>query len=446
MKNIRITYLMFFGLILGLWGCIEEIGIDTELNAQVNVDEVLVVEATLTDELKPQLVTLSRAVSFLNDSIISFDETEPALSLLPREEVNEKPVLYERGANVRVRDDQGTEIRFIEGEPGRYFSETAFAAETGRDYQLLISTANGEILQSNPESYNGESTLNNIYAERGRNEFDEEGVFIYVDGADLAGQSEYFRYNYEETYKIIAPLWTAVEFKLTNYDPCALPVITYDLDVVPREQEERVCYNTRASEDVILNSTENLDGNAVERFPVRFISKEDFIITHRYSILVRQFVQNIDAYSFYQQLDEFAKSESVFAQVQPGLLESNITFEDGRQTPVLGYFSVASVSEQRLFFDFEDFFDGEPKPAYIVNCNLQSSPEAHVSFCSPGLTGRSCPPSVVERVDIDVISYIDQNNGGFEAVCPGPYIFVDRICGDCTILGSNEVPDFWIED
>ncbi|MEM7382200.1 MAG: DUF4249 family protein, partial [Bacteroidota bacterium] len=289
-----------------------------------------------------------------------------------------------------------------------------------------------------------ESTLTNIYAERGRNEFDEEGILIYIDSSVSEGQSDYYRYNYEETYKVIAPFWTPVEFELSNYDPCALPVITYDLEVVAREQEERVCYNTRASEDVILNSTEGLSGNGVERFLVRFISREDFIITHRYSILVRQLVQDLEAFSFYQQLDDFAKSESVFAQVQPGLLESNIRFEDGRQTPVLGYFSVASVSEQRLFFDFEDYFDGEPKPAYIVNCTLQSSPEAHPSYCIDDPI-RPCPQSVVERVNIDVISYVDENNGGLDAVCPGPYIFVDRICGDCTILGSNVVPDFWIE-
>ena len=32
-----------------------------------------------------------------------------------------------------------------------------------------------------------------------------------------------------------------------------------------------------------------------------------------------------------------------------------------------------------------------------------------------------------------------------ENASEGDYKVVPRICGDCTVLGTNVVPDFWIE-
>lgn len=412
--------LIFFGIIFCLFtGCIETF--DFESEDAFNIEGILVVEASLTNELKSHRVLLSKAVGF-NDSIAA----------------------PEQGARVRITDELQNEFLFEESEPGTYLS-SPFAAQKGVDYQLTIETENGETLVSEPQRFEAEAQVTNVYAERGTNDVGEDGILIFMDSSDPAGDSKYYRYEYEETYKIIAPNWTSVDFKLTNYDPCALPVITYDLEIVPREEEERVCYNTLNSKEIILNSSVDLSGSEVKRFPVRFISNSDFIISHRYSILVKQHVQSTDAFSYYQNLNNFSSSSNVFAEIQPGFLSGNIAVEGNSEKSVLGYFEVTSVSEKRLFFDYRDFYPDEPLPLYVNRCMLTSAPLEHISYCFEGpKPPNPCPQSLIERMAQNLITYVDANGANLGS-CPGPYIVVPRECGDCTALGSNIVPDFWIE-
>ena len=182
---------------------------------------------------------------------------------------------------------------------------------------------------------------------------------------------------------------------------------------------------------------------------VRFIGKDNFIITHRYSILVKQYVQSLESYTFYETLRKFSSSESLFSQIQPGELLANISRKDGKQEDILGWVEAISVSEQRLFFDFEDVFPGEELPAYPFNCQLLSAPE-RILGCMNGAPIQiidGCPPGVVEGVNENLYSYYAPYDADLVpfSLCPGPYIFTSNICGDCRFLGDNVEPEFWIE-
>jgi hypothetical protein len=180
------------------------------------------------------------------------------------------------------------------------------------------------------------------------------------------------------------------------------------------------------------------------RFPVHFINRDDFIISHRYSIEVSQFVQDPDTYSYYEALKSFSASGNIFSQVQPGALNANISRDGDPNELVLGYVEVASVAKRRTYFNYADLFPGEPLPPYPITCGVHSSPESHASFCATGMSMNNCPQSIIERVDLGLISYVGLNDQGI-GTCPGPYTYVASLCGDCTLLGSNEVPDFWEE-
>ncbi|MEP3210231.1 MAG: DUF4249 domain-containing protein [Maribacter sp.] len=396
-------------------GCIEPFEFETEA-----FEDALVIQASITNEMKQHHVVLSRAVRF-EDTIAA----------------------AERSARVRVIDDSQNEFLFEEVQPGNYVSPP-FEAQKNVNYTLVVETTDGTTYTSNPESFQAESEVTEVYAERETNAQGEDGISIFINGQDTSGASAYYRYEYEETYKIIAPNWTSVDFKLTNYDPCALPVITYDLEIVPREEEEQVCYQTLRSQEIIQNSSVGLSGSQVERFPVRFIKGDDFILSHRYSILVKQYVQSIDAFSYFQNLDNFSSNSSVFSEIQPGFLDGNISAEANSDKKVLGYFEVASVSEKRLFFNYREFYPDEPLPLYVNKCVLFSTPLEHQSFCAPVRFPTGCPQSLIERIDKDLITYVDANGANIGA-CPGPYIVVPRECGDCTALGTNVVPAFWEE-
>lgn len=431
--------LCFFGIVFFM-SCIDVLDIDEITN--VDGSGLLVVEAILTDELKNQVVYLSRSD---NRSDLERDTTFiPFLTpgLRPRDTVS-----VETGARVRVLADDGREFAFTETRDGIYNSDEVFALQMGIEYRLEIMTRDGNEYLSDAVQVQGKASIENVYTERAVSETGADGVAIFVDGDPIEGNTENYRYGYEETYKVIAPLWASQEFKLTNYTLC--PESDYTLEVVDREVQNRVCYNTIDSNTVIQTSTLNSATNNVERFMVRFIGKDNFIITHRYSILVKQFVQSQESYTFYETLRKFSSSESLFSQIQPGELLANISRIDGNGEDILGWVEAVSVAEQRIFFDFEDIFPEEEFPLYPFNCQLLSVPE-RILWCPRGAPEQifdGCPPGAIEGIVGNFYTYYagDEPELAPNSTCPGPYVVTTNICGDCRLLGDNVEPEFWIE-
>jgi len=409
-------------------------------------ENVLVVEATISNELKKQRVVLSRA-SNLEDIISFANEYFVGLPFRPVEDTIVNP---ERGAVVTISNDDGNLFSFTEIEAGIYQSDIAFAAQVGVNYQLNIISAINEIYQSEIEQATGSSQLDNIYAERTTNATGDDGIAIYVDGSDATGTSNYFRYTYEETYKIVAPRWHPREYEIVRDDLVFLDdgTILYPaVNLIERSEEQQVCYKTVASANINLKNTTVLEKPIVSRNNVRFIDRNNHILSHRYSILVKQFLQSIDSYFYYENLNNFTKSESVFSEIQPGFLEGNIKAMDTDE-PVVGYFDVSSVSEKRLFFNYVDFFSGEDLPPgyfFGVNCERLISPQ----IGDPELDGPpppppgACPRPLLPQIKLGLIAHVAVNSE--PDICEGPFWVTPSICGDCTVIGSNVIPDFWEE-
>jgi len=176
-----------------------------------------------------------------------------------------------------------------------------------------------------------------------------------------------------------------------------------------------------------------LQEDRVSNFMVHFINRNNYIISHRYSILVRQLVQSNTAFRFYETLGEFSSSESLFSETQPGFLEGNVFSMQDEDEKVLGFFDVASVTEQRIFFNYTDFYPDEPLPPYLSPCDETALPLANQD-------GSCFLQAVLER---NAIRFVRDNNNS--TAFEGPFFTVPRICGDCTVLGAVEVPDFWTE-
>lgn len=434
-KLLLITILLFSA------SCVEPFEFEVR-----TAENILVVEAIISDELIKQQVVLSRASNL--KEIISY--TNQFIVGLPFRPVEKSTLNPERNANVVVIDNQGNVFSFSETAEGIYESDIVFAALQGVSYQLQITTAVNENYESAMIGPVGISQIDNLYAERTTNASGDEGMAIYLDGSDATGITDYFRYTYEETYKIVAPNWTSREFEIIREQ------VEFEIDGTPlypavnlleRSQEEQVCYKTTASDNINLVSTTILDKPVVERNSIRFINRKDNIMSHRYSILVKQYLQSNESYGYYQNLENFTKNESVFSEIQPGFLEGNIKAIDEEKV-VIGYFDVASVSEKRLFFNYVDFFPGEdlpPRYFFDVNCDRLVSP----IIGDPELDGPpppfpfSCPQGLISQIKLGLISHVSDN--GDPDVCEGPYWVTPSICGDCTVIGTNIVPDFWEE-
>lgn len=370
-------------------------------------EDVLVVNAIITNEYKRQEVDLTRSYRF--------EDNGPTA---------------EKNATVILLDGDGGEFEFEETEPGKYLSVNPFAVEIGRNYSLLITTVNGNSYASNTMQLPVSSTtIDNLYAERITSNDGIEGMGIFVDSFDPLGESYYYRHEYEETYKIIAPFWSPFDLVVVSEG-----WQTIDMRVILREREEKLCYGTDLSNTLILHSTKELTEDRLSRYNVRFIDRDNYILSYRYSILVKQYVQSPESFSYYETLKGLSQSSgNIFSEDQPGFLAGNIFSLNDSKENVAGFFEVATIAEKRIFFNYEDFFPGEELPPFLKECFLKA----------PSLEGTLGNRSLLNAIYEGSVSFYDYNRN------PGPneghYLMVRSECGDCTTLGSNVAPDFWIE-
>ncbi|MEP3210233.1 MAG: DUF4249 domain-containing protein [Maribacter sp.] len=415
----KIVYVMFF--IPALNGCVEPFEAEVQL-----YEGALVVDAFLTDEDQNHEVLLSRARAFNDDDANA-----------------------ELGATVKIVDDLGNEYNFDEIGEGRYVSKVAFRALQNSGYRLLINTTDNSAYSSSMVFTPNTTEIKDLFAERNANGTGEEGLSIRVNTNNANSEIAYYRYEYEETYKIIAPFWNPFDFVVID-DLWFVGELGdtdgFEVGIELKDQEERVCYNTELSTRIIQTTTVNLDENVISDFELRFISQIDPIISHRYSVLVKQYRQTEDAFSYYRNLQNFSSTESIFSAIQPGFLEGNISSDSNASEKVLGYFEVVSTDAKRLFVNYVDEFPNEPLPPYFINCEPVGQPLLYV----PSASGARSP--LIDAIKNGLIKYhatneqFDQNN--LEMVTNGeggPFFTKSRACGDCTVLGSNMAPEFWIE-
>jgi len=176
-KNIRIRIYLLAMVALFCASCITPFDAETQ-----NFESALVIDALLTDEMKQHTVKLSRT--------FRFEENEP---------------IAERNAKVEIRSENGTSYPFSESNPGHYISQTAFSAVSGMNYILKIETVDGRTYESKSVLTPEKTPIADFYAERQTNDLGVEGVSIRLDNETNTSEPTYFRYEYEETYKIVAP-------------------------------------------------------------------------------------------------------------------------------------------------------------------------------------------------------------------------------------------------
>lgn len=373
--------------IIALSGCTEQYAFQDQ-----NFESALIVEATITNELKHQEINISRARP-LNDTIKKI----------------------ESGAKVMVVDNENNEFHFSEKD-GKYVSENEFKVEPDKKYQLKIIAASGKSYVSSQETL---TTQNTIDLEAVATEKEgQQGAQITVKSFDPTNTSKYYRYEYEETYKIVTPFITTERIELVPY------LNSFQMKIVPANPDTHICYSTKNSTGIIQVNTTNLSEDRVN-FPIRFINATDYMLANRYSIQVSQYTQNHFAFDYYFTSKKMSDSGELLSPNQPGYIVGNVKSTADPSEKVIGFFEVASVSKKRIFFNSKDLFPSLDPTAYFMQCKADL-----------------LPFGVIEQDNYNVVKthvYIGVGPG----MAPAAFYMVAKECGDCTSFSSNVIPSFW---
>ncbi|WP_170147879.1 DUF4249 domain-containing protein [Marinoscillum furvescens] len=384
---------LFIGLCLALVGCVKPY----EFEAQ-NFEKVLVVDGVLTDRVGQHEVKVSY--------------TYPLDTTLNQ---------VVAGASVWVEDEDGNQTDYTYHEQGTYVSPAGFAAAEGKSYRLYLELPGGDRYISRPEALVAAPAIDSIYDQYARlpttlGDRTVGGIQFFIDTHDESGKAKYFRYEWEEGYKIRVPY--PKRFVLENDT-----TLTYLID------SPGICYTENQSSELIYGTTIGSSQNRLAEFPVRFVSEEDQALRVRYSILVRQFAISEAAYLFYKRLRENNDSGGSLFDKQTGSVFGNIYAEENPDQAVLGYFEVSGVSEKRAFFNRSELDDGLDVAGFLYTCSSQN----------------------IVTAPLDSAKYYLNYTGGnifaFEEIPPmPPTVSIHfRSCTDCSFWADPTPPDYWID-
>lgn len=358
-------------------------------------EQVLVVEGVLTDQPDTHWVKLSWSAP-VGDA--------------QRSEVEDAVVWVEDGA--------GSCYDYFESNPGLYASEVIYQAEEGETYQLLVQTNEGRRFASTPSGWIKSPPIDSIYDRYlsiapTNVDTEEPGIQLLLDSHDETGEANYFRYEWEEAYKIEAPL--SSDF---IYDPA--------LDsIIPRVNPIHICYAEDASTGLLLATSIGSTSNVLREVPLRYLPSGSEELQTRYSILVRQYVVSQEAYGFYRKFNELIEGSGSLFDKQVGAVIGNMYATEDPNEIVLGYFEVSGVSDRRVYFDLEDFD------------NFQEIRNTQPTQCN---TSNWIVPSA-DETDF----YLVNQRGFWEIMEDDPLKVVPKECASCLDKGSVQPPDFWIE-
>jgi hypothetical protein len=384
--------------------------------------------STCIDDFNPELRGLKALL--VVDAFITNEHRSYEVKLSRTIQSQDSATHMESGALVIIQDDNGKESTLHENGSGIYLSDSLnFQGETGKIYTLYIKTAGGTEYESEPCIMYPVQPIDTIYYFKDQ-EFQnngteiQEGIRIFID-AKNAGKGNYFRWIYNEWWKFSVPTP-----KLYDYvDQFTFP---------PVDTVKQVCYSFNGSDEIIIKSTESSQAGRIEKEPILFIGSglSDRLLI-QYCIEVRQLSLSEKEYRFWEQMKQINESTGDIFEKQPFLVIGNIHNINNPSEAVLGYFQVSGVEQKRIYITAADIA-GLNIPVYAYDCErLVVGPS---NYPVPGIT-------------FDKI-YKNYTDAGWYFIGPvwtpfGPPLdklaFAKPVCADCTVRGSLEKPDFWID-
>mgnify|MGYP001316476617 CR=1 FL=1 len=377
--------LIFFTLIFAL-GCKEEILLDSVQNKKA-----LVVDGFITNEPGPYRIRLTYTSN-----------------------ANQPEILPVTGCEVIIDDNTGNTEILIEKEPGNYYtSESGIIGIIGNQYKLSIKTPEGKEYTSEFQEMKAAVGIDSIYA---KTEFIPNidfpygipGYMFYLDTKPTNEQQNYFLWGMTETYKY--DIDYELGYIIDKYGDQITNTLAFDTI--------ETCWKTESVKYISTGTTANLTNNQLFNKQLYFVSTETKKLTKRYSVLVKQYTIDKQAFQYWDEVRKQITNENILTTSQPYNVNSNIFNTSDNEEKILGYFTVASVVEKRIFVD-------QLREPFYFNKTVVITDQRTISD--------------YKRVHKPPYYYVKIENESYG-------LLADPACLDCRNEGGTlNKPDFWID-
>jgi hypothetical protein len=316
----------------------------------------------------------------------------------------------ETKATVYVLDNTGTRYNLAENPAGTY-TLPAQTLDPSRQYQVRITTSKGRNYASDLVAVKTTPPIDNLsWQPVGA------GVEVDVDTHDPSGASQYYRWDYVETWQFNSAFRSDYEY------------VSSSKSVQPRTNNIFTCWRTELSPFIKQTSTAQLSQDVVSKYPLITLPYTEKLRI-KYSVLVLQYAQTPEEYAYWETLSKNTQNLGTLNDPLPTQLTGNVHCLTDASEPVLGYVGAHSVTQARLFIDYNDL----PKPLPRIANNPYETCAIDTVLVRDGFE--------LFRLGLEV---------PFDAWATPPpnskvigYFAATTECVDCRVRGTNVKPSFW---
>jgi hypothetical protein len=316
----------------------------------------------------------------------------------------------EAKATVYVLDNVGTRYNLTENPAGTY-TLPAQTLDPQRQYQVRITTAKGRNYASDLVAVKTTPPIDKLsWQPMGK------GVEIDVNTHDPSGAARYYRWDYVETWQFNSAFRSDYEY------------VASSKSVERRTNNIFTCWRTEPSPFIKQSTTAQLSQDVVANYPLIALPLNEKLRI-KYSVLVLQYAQTPEEYAYWETLSKNTQNLGTLNDPLPTQLTGNVHCLTDASEPVLGYVGAHSVTQERLFIDYNDL----PKPLpQIANTGYETCAVDTVVLRN-GLE--------LFRLNLEVpfdIYFSPPPNSKVIGYFAGT-----TECVDCRVRGTNVKPSFW---
>ncbi len=321
------------------------------------------------------------------------------------------PPKPELGAQVLIVGDNGISFGLIPLGNGIYTSQVLNLSSVIK-YRLKITTANGSVYQSDFVPVKQTPAIDSLSWDQ-NSAFQDVTIFAHTH--DPKNSTRYYRWEYVETWQYRANYETSYGVDNNN--------LSYNINPWDSLIQQYNCWASANSTTVVTASSEALGQDVISYAPVATVLHNAEKIAIKYSINVRQFALTPEAYQYWQIIQKSTQQTGTIFDPQPAQLVGNIHCTTNPNEPVIGFVSVSSATEKRIFISYPELINWQI-PVSELNCDTKYGAQDPSNFRH--------------------IYYPDTSYTLYYYTSGGAFIAAKKDCLDCRRRGgTNLKPSFW---
>jgi hypothetical protein len=314
-------------------------------------------------------------------------------------------VTPELHAKLTVEGKDNSSYPLSEWGNGKY-GATSLALNNSLQYRLRIRTAAGKVYLSDFVDLKPSPPIDSISWKR-----TGDGVQIYANTHDPQSASHYYRWDYQETWEFHSVYYTYLQWVNDQIQPLS-PDPYY------------TCWKYASSTSVLLSSSTKLATDEIYQYPIELIPTNSWMISVRYSILVKQYVLTTDAYNYWSDLQKNTEQIGSIFSPQPFAEKGNIHNVADTSEQVVGFLSAGTLQKQRIFITPGQIPNWQP--GTYEDCNETNIPPDSLVFFLHA--GNNLPIDQIEN---------PPGSGKYR------YDIAATSCINCTLIGTLAKPSYW---